>query len=400
MSHELRTPLNGILGFSELMLRYQDTSDARPIKHLQAIRRGGQHLLNLINDILDLSKIEAGKFELDLQTISIQTLCRECLSMIQPRADRKRLLLSLEVDYRIDQVSLDARRVQQMIINLLSNAVKFTPEQGQIRLSMLLAYGSQLLEDFRPDASTVNASTPYLCISVEDTGIGIPDDKKHLLFQPFQQIDSSLTRRHDGTGLGLALTRRLAEMHGGTVSLRARTDQGSTFRIWLPLNEHRQTAVPAGRSINHTVSPSANTQSSTLFTPTVLVVEDQPYNQALITEVLELEGFAVELISDGQVMMDTIQSGLTTEKSRPGLMLMDIQLPNVDGLQLIRTLKLHPSWKMVPIIAVTAMAMVGDRDRCLKMGADDYIAKPIDIRLLVQKVRSLMSLEGSEISAS
>jgi CheY-like chemotaxis protein len=354
-------------------------------------------LLNLINDILDLSKIESGKFDLDLETVSIQELCRECLSMVQPRADRKRLLLSLELDYRIDKVNLDARRVRQMVINLLSNAIKFTPEKGRVRLSVILAYGGQLLEDFRPDASTVNVSTPYLCISVEDTGIGIPEEKRNLLFRPFQQIDASLTRQHEGTGLGLALTKRLAEMHGGTVSLKSEPEVGSTFRIWLPLNELREMSPLATD-----VQPTAHQRRQQVKASddsvglTILVIEDQPYNQALITEVLELEGFSVDLVADGRAMMEMIDADLVSGNNRPRLILMDIQLPEVDGLQLIRRLKAHAQWQAIPIIAVTAMAMPGDRDRCLAAGADDYITKPLDFDLLLNKVHALTLPSGSK----
>jgi len=392
MSHELRTPLNSILGFSELILKQLQDPETRQAGHAKAIRRSGQHLLNLINDILDLSKIESGKFDLDLEPISIPDLCRDCLNMVQPRADRKRLLLSLELDARIDRVDLDARRVRQMIINLLSNAIKFTPEKGRVRLSVMLAYGSQLLDDFRPDGSTVNISTPYLRIAVEDTGIGIPAERRHLLFQPFQQIDASLTRRHDGTGLGLALTKRLAEMHGGTVSLKMDQEVGSTFCIWLPLNEMRQPAVaplPAAAAPlveAETAAPAAAAARG----QQVLVVEDQPYNQALITEILEMQGFRVDLISDGQVMQTLIHAGSVTENSRPDLILLDIQLPGVDGLQLLRELTSQALWRSVPVIAVTAMAMPGDRDRCLSAGADDYITKPIDFDQLVQKCHDLM----------
>ncbi|WP_204141012.1 ATP-binding protein [Halomicronema sp. CCY15110] len=396
MSHELRTPLNSILGFSELMLKQLPADDTRRAGHTKAIRRSGQHLLNLINDILDLSKIESGKFELDLENVSVQNLCRECLSMVQPRADRKRLLLSLELDYRIDRVNLDARRVRQIIINLLSNAIKFTPEQGKVRLSVVLAYGSQLLEDFRPDDSTVNVSTPYLCIAVEDTGIGISPEKRALLFRPFQQIDSSLTRRHEGTGLGLALTKRLAEMHGGTVSLKTDTEVGSTFCIWLPLHEMRDVAPAAAEPTVDQPASSDKTSDGKAFNgQSVLVVEDQPYNQALITEVLEMEGFTVDLVSDGHAMMATMTSELVTGKSLPGLILMDVQLPGVDGLTLIQALRQHPLWQGVPIMAVTAMAMPGDRDRCLAAGADDYITKPIDFDLLMQKTRQLTQATAS-----
>ncbi len=238
VSHELRTPLNGILGFADLLHRQTGGSlTSRQIRHVEAIEKSGQHLLQLINDILDLSKIEAGKAELDLAPVSIQKLCNQCLKMIQPRAEKKRIAVSVELDHLVEQASLDERRVCQILINLLSNALKFTPEQGTVRLGGRLAYGTQLKQEFRPDCGPVNSSTPYLCLEVTDSGIGIPEDKLYLLFRPFQQLDSSLTRRHEGTGLGLAMTKRLAELHGGTVSVESRVNQGSTFRVWLPLTE-------------------------------------------------------------------------------------------------------------------------------------------------------------------
>jgi two-component system, sensor histidine kinase len=236
MSHELRTPLNSILGFTELLKRQiGDTLTPRQLNHLQAIEKSGQHLLQLINDILEFSKIEAGRAELELAPVSIQALFRQCLKMIQPHANQKQIALSIEIDYCLEEVVLDERRVRQMLIHLLSNAVKFTPEEGRVKLGGRLAYGAQLQQEVRPDRSPVNPNTPYLCLEVIDNGIGIPDDRLHLLFRPFQQLDSSLARSHEGTGLGLALTKRLAELHGGTVSVESQENSGSTFRVWLPL---------------------------------------------------------------------------------------------------------------------------------------------------------------------
>lgn len=392
MSHELRTPLNSILGFSDLMLRQtKEPLSERQINHLRVIEKSGQHLLQLINDILDLSKIEAGKADLDLQLISMQDLCRQCLKMIQPRADKKRLTLYLELDYRLDQVWLDERRVRQMTINLLSNAVKFTPEGGQIKLSGRLAYGNQLLQDFRPDRSPINSSTPYLCLEVTDSGIGIAEDKWSLLFRPFQQVDTSLSRRHEGTGLGLALTKRLAELHGGTVSVTSIEGEGSTFRIWLPLTEQREELAAASESLQPTSDATSNNQATSQGqVPRVLVVEDQLYNQILISEFLELEGYAVELISDGRTMLEAIHSPFVTHTALPSLILMDVQLPEIDGFELMRQLKAHPVWRQVPVIAVTAMAMAGDRDRCLEAGADAYLSKPLDFTVALNQIRSLM----------
>lgn len=401
MSHELRTPLNSILGFSDLLQRQTGGKlTERQMNHVKAIEKSGQHLLQLINDILDLSKIEAGKVELDLEPVSIHELCTQCLKMIQPRAETKKLALSLELDYQIGLVLLDERRVRQMLINLLSNAVKFTPEGGKVKLAGRLAYGTQLAEDVRPDQSPVNSGTPYLCLEAIDSGIGVPQDKWHLLFRPFQQVDSSLTRRHEGTGLGLALTKRLAELHGGTVSFQSAVGEGSTFRIWLPLRELPREvarevdraavtlgAIPFGIASLHA---DVGNERAASDVKRILVVEDQPLNQILIAELLESEGYTVELICDGGAMLETIYSPLVKSSSLPDLILMDIQLPEVDGLELIRQLKAHPLWRKIPTIAVTAMAMPGDRDRCLQAGADGYLSKPIDVNQVLAAVESFI----------
>lgn len=396
MSHELRTPLNSILGFADLLQRQTAGSlSPRQLIHVQAIEKSGQHLLQLINDILDLSKIEAGKAELELAPVSIPELCNGCLKMIQPRAQKKRLALSLELDYRLHDVLLDERRVRQILINLLSNAVKFTPEEGRIKLGGKLAYGCQLNKEFRPDRSPINCSTPYLCLEVIDSGIGIPEDKLHLLFRPFQQIDSSLTRRHEGTGLGLALTKRLAELHGGTVSVESKENEGSTFRVWLPLTEMRSSKQANTREFERQAFGTVvlNPELSRNNAKRILAVEDQPFNQALLSEVLELEGYAVEWLHDGKAMLERLHSSGVTPDALPHLILMDIQLPEVDGFELIRQLKAHPLWHRVPVIAVTAMAMAGDRDRCFEAGADDYFSKPLDLEKLTTTVHSFVEAQ-------
>lgn len=389
MSHELRTPLNSILGFAELLLQQTLGSlTEKQIKYTRIIAESGQHLLGLINDVLDLAKIESGTAELELQPVAIAELCTQCLEMIQHRADKKRLILSRDIDLRLGQVDLDERRVRQMLINLLSNAVKFTPEGGEIKFSCRLSYGSQLQRELRPDCSPINPSTPYLCLEVKDTGIGIAKDKWKLLFRPFQQVDASLTRQHEGTGLGLALTKRLAELHGGTVSLESVENQGSTFRVWLPLTEMRAQLAVCSSAVN--LSPIGDQGIfSTQEAKRIWVVEDQPYNQALIMEVMELAGYIVEVIPDGNVMKEMIESG-TTRQLMPDLILLDIQLPKVDGFEILRYLKASSKWQSVPVIAVTAMAMTGDRERCLAAGASSYLSKPLNLNLLKEKVQTLI----------
>ncbi|NJR51024.1 MAG: sensor histidine kinase [Leptolyngbyaceae cyanobacterium CSU_1_3] len=244
-SHELRTPLNAIIGCVRLIQDGCCDDREEELEFLQQADDAAIHLLKIINDLLDIAKIEAGKVELNLQPIQIKELCRQCMKMVQPGAEMKRLKLNMEVDQRIDSVLVDERRVRQMVINLLSNAVKFTPEGGQVKLAIGLGFGQQLEQDTRPDRSPINPNTPYLRVAVQDSGIGIPEDRWHLLFRPFQQVDSSLTRKHEGTGLGLALTKRLAELHGGTLSFTSTIGQGSTFRIWLPLLEPSTDLLPS-----------------------------------------------------------------------------------------------------------------------------------------------------------
>ncbi|MGI0489761.1 sensor histidine kinase [Pantanalinema rosaneae CENA516] len=238
-SHELRTPLNAIIGCVRLVRDNCCDTRAEELEFLQQADDAAIHLLKIINDLLDISKIEAGKVELNLQPVEIQALCHQCLRMIQPGAEKKRLTLALDVDESIGEVPLDERRVRQMVINLLSNAVKFTPEGGHVKLSSQIRYGQHLMQDNRPDHSPINPDTPYLCLEVKDSGIGIPKERWNLLFRPFSQVDSSLTRKHEGTGLGLALTKRLVELHGGTLSFQSTPGAGSIFRIWLPYDNDR-----------------------------------------------------------------------------------------------------------------------------------------------------------------
>ena len=274
-SHELRTPLNAIVGCVRLVRDGCCDDRQEELEFLQQADDAALHLLKIINDLLDIAKIEAGKVELNLQPIGIPELCRQCLKMVQPGAQMKRINLSLQLDDQVECISLDERRVRQMVINLLSNAVKFTPEAGDVTLTARLGYGYQLEQDTRPDLSPVNPKTAYLCLEVADSGIGIPKDRWHLLFRPFQQIDSSLTRKHEGTGLGLALTKRLAELHGGTLSFRSVPGQGSVFRIWLPALAVKATA--AGELASPTTAPS----------PTPVATRPTPLPSALPSEVVE-----------------------------------------------------------------------------------------------------------------
>jgi len=234
-SHELRTPLNAIIGSVRLVRDGCCDSPEEVVEFLQQADDAAIHLLKIINDLLDISRIEVGQIELNLQPVNIQALCEQCLKMVQPSAEKKRLHVSSAIAHDLTAIPLDERRVRQMVINLLSNAVKFTPEGGFVKLRAWRGSGVQLEQENRPDRSPVNPATPYLCLEVTDSGIGIAPERWHLLFRPFQQIDASSTRNYEGTGLGLSLTKRLVELHGGTLSFDSTPGKGSTFRIWLPM---------------------------------------------------------------------------------------------------------------------------------------------------------------------
>ncbi len=396
MSHELRTPLNSIIGFSQLLDRQTSGPLSEKQRHqIQAIAKSGNHLLELLNDILDLSKVESGKMELELSLLNLEELCEQCMTTIQPRAQMKNLHLSQNIEPSLPVVRLDPRRIRQILINLLSNAIKFTPEGGNIELAAYLAKGKQIYEDLRPDQSTVSPEKDYLCLQVSDSGIGIPDSKWHLLFQPFQQVDASLSRQHEGTGLGLSLTRRLAELHGGTVSFQSQVQVGSTFRVWLPLNRETPASEETSELADTEVAVASSGESMAALSSQdrrrrILIVEDQPLNQMFISEVLETEGYAVETVDDGQLMQDKIETlPADTNQSLPDVVLMDIQLPRIDGFELIQKMRSHPQWRSIPIIAITALAMPGDKNRCLEAGANTYISKPLTIEALLDSLKNL-----------
>jgi len=236
-SHELRTPLNAIIGSIRLIRDGCCDGPEEEMDFLQQADDAAIHLLKIINDLLDISKIEVGQIELNLQPVDIHRLCEKCLRWVQPLAERKHLDVAIIVDPELPPITLDERRVRQMLINLVSNAVKFTPEGGYVKLRAWRGYGYQLEKEHRPDRSPITPNKPYLCFEVKDSGIGIAPEHWHLLFRPFQQIDSSSTRNYEGTGLGLALTKRLVELHGGTLSFNSTLGQGSIFRVWLPAPE-------------------------------------------------------------------------------------------------------------------------------------------------------------------
>jgi PAS domain S-box-containing protein len=489
MSHELRTPLNAILGLSEALLEevYGDLTE-KQIQSLTTIEQSGKHLLDLINDILDLSKIESGRMELQLSPTSIRDLCEYSLSFVRQQARQKDIRLSSQILGEPGEILVDDRRLRQVLINLLSNAVKFTLEGGSIELRV----------QTYPDNETIQ-------FSVIDTGIGIAPDDIQKLFQPFVQLDSSLSRRYAGTGLGLALVRRIVEMHGGSVAVESQVDRGSCFTItlpWqnddrassaviaaataeLPLPQIQQALIiedseaaanqigrylgelgtkavvyPQGEgaleaalqlhpdviildilllhssgwevleklkqnpttqaipvivvsvmdersrgiqlgaadyllkpmsrqqlnqslrrvfaSTTPAAAPDLSAPSLPVDAPLILLAEDNEANISTLTDYLQMHGAQIILARNG------LEAVHMAQQHQPNLILMDIQMPGMDGLEATRRIRAEPQLAHIPIVALTALAMPGDRERCLAAGAVAYLIKPVSLKPLMK----------------
>ena len=366
MSHELRTPLNAILILTESLEEgVYGALNQNQLVTLRTISESGHHLLALINDILDLSKIEAGRFELNFSMVDLHALCQASMRMVKQQALLKRLKLELNLDLGVSQIRADERRLKQILVNLLSNAVKFTPDGGSIQLAI-----------------RGNVTARQLAISVHDTGIGIPPEKQALLFQPFTQLDSSLARKYDGTGLGLALVRRLTELHGGQVSLVSEPERGSCFTVTLPWDGEAQQAEPSA-SLDQLFYAHQGPSSPSL--PRVLLVADaSPHNSASYTHLHTL-GMPVTLVSHRPVL------GELAQELQPGLIVMELHDPIDEDLPTIRRLRSYQDLLPIPILAIAATDRADNRERCLAAGSSAYISCPLSLEDLQQLLPALLS---------
>ncbi|MBK8782663.1 MAG: PAS domain S-box protein [Anaerolineales bacterium] len=368
MSHELRTPLNGILGFSETLLEgVRGPLNERQGQALEIIQSSGQHLLGLINDILDVAKIESGKFELQLETLVVNDICNSSLNFIKQMAVKK----SISVEYSSRPASstliADPKRLKQILVNLLNNAVKFTPEKGRVKLDVL-----------------ADAETGLMRFSVTDTGIGIAPEDQRKLFQPFVQVDSSLSRQYEGTGLGLMLVKKLVEMHNGSVEMKSEPGNGSCFTFTLPWSEEVQEKHTQSLTDDKEKSMAPGLGSAKRTHTKILLAEDNEANVTAIMDYLEFHGYEVTVAHDGREVFSK------AEKMLPDIVLMDIQMPNVNGFEATRRLRSDPRFATVPIIALTAFAMSGDRERCLAAGMNEYLSKPVKLKELQQMIERFL----------
>ena len=360
MSHEIRTPMNAVLGMTNLVLAAGIGAENR--ENLETVKLAGESLLVLLNDILDLSKIEAGRMPLDAVPFSLRRCLDSCVQTLKVEAVRKGLDLASEISRDVpDALVGDPPRIRQIVINLLGNAVKFT-DRGRVRLEVVREKTAPAGVDLR--------------FSVSDTGIGIPRDKQAIIFEPFRQADGSTTRRYEGTGLGLAISARLVEAMGGRIAVESEPGVGSRFHFSV-----RFQSAPA-------VAPE---EAAVLFAPpseaparrlSILLAEDNPVNQKLAARLLGKRGHDVTVVGTGREALAEVQN------KEFDLVLMDVQMPEMDGLEATAVIREREkiTGDRLPVIAMTANAMTGDREKCLQAGMDDYISKPFQSEELIQKV--------------
>ncbi|NTU81886.1 MAG: PAS domain-containing protein, partial [Chloroflexales bacterium] len=376
MSHELRSPLNAILGFSEsLQDEIYGPLSERQHTAMRHVETSGQHLLALITDILDLSKVEAGRMSLAVERVRLAEVCQASLLFVKGLATKKSLRLNFVLSDPAAHLEADPKRLKQILVNLLSNAVKFTPDGGQVGLEV-----------------TPDDAAGEVRFAVRDTGIGIAPEDLMRLFQPFVQLDSSLSRQHEGTGLGLALVRRLAELHGGTVLAESEPGVGSCFTLVLP----QHPSVP-GAEPQPVVAPTEPIRGALdpvrvrdpgrepgAASARILLAEDNEANILTTSDYLQARGFAVSVARTGPEALAAAVA------HQPDLILMDVQLPELDGLALTRQLRVLPAFVSTPIIALTALTMPHDRERCLAAGANAYLSKPVRLKELVTLIDQLL----------
>ncbi|MHC5158392.1 MAG: response regulator [Planctomycetota bacterium] len=374
MSHELRTPMNAIVGFSEVLA--DDVLSEEHRSYVDMVIENGKNLLHLIDDILDYSRVESGKMDIDIRECRVGDLISETESMLRPVASKKNLAFEvLQCDMIPETIQTDPLRLRQCLTNLIENAVKFT-EAGYVYVDVgLINYDGEA----------------FLQFIIEDTGIGIPEDQLSLIFESFTQADSAMTRKYGGTGLGLAITKRLVTLLGGHISVASTEGKGSAFAFEIPTGvQWPDMNVPVWNKylpvdeINETLETE---KGHVMYNGKVLVAEDNPSNQKLIAILLRKMGLDVVLVDDGLQAVE--QCGQQTFD----LILMDMQMPRMNGYDAVR--QLRSQGVQTPIIAVTANAMSGDDQKCIDVGCDGYLSKPIDRKKLEELIGQYLGVQAA-----
>ncbi len=384
MSHELRTPLNAILGMTETLDEqvYGEVNE-RQQDALKTIAKSGKHLLQLISDILDLSKIESNQVTLNCQPTKIDKVCQDSLIFIKQQAFKKQIQTHLQIQPSLPELFLDERRICQVLINLLNNAVKFTPEEGSITLQVTTVEAETNPENLSSTEASANSSQTWIRFSVIDTGIGISQENIEKLFQPFVQVDSALNRQYSGTGLGLSVVKKIIELHGGKSGVTSKEGEGSHFWFDLPCDNLLFKSTP--NLSRDSLASTQETSNSPLSACRILLAEDNLSNIKTISGYLVAKGYQVITAYNGEEAIHKAKS------EHPDLILMDIQMPKLDGLEAIKQIRQDSEIKDIPIIALTALAMQGDRQKCLDAGATDYLSKPITLRELTTMIEKIVS---------
>ncbi len=375
VSHELRTPLHAISGY-ESLLNMSGLNEIQS-EYCKKINIGAQRLLETINDILDFSAFETGEIKIERHSFSVADTLHDICDMFMPSAEQKNLKLSIRINENIpDSIQTDPKRLRQIIVSLINNAIKFT-EHGSISVN------ATLLQSLNKDE--LNHSS-YLKISVKDTGIGINEVEFERIFTPFYQVDGSITRLYGGTGLGLAMSNKIIELMGGKISLKSHLDKGSTFTILLPLlakeNQDLNKKIEKPTLQSHDQTTSDIDEISPLSDKKIIIVEDNEINAELLTLLLNDIGYSTDIAENGKVFLEMIA------ENNYGLVLMDCQMPILNGYDATKQYrKSENADTHIPIIAVTANAMAGDKEKCLASGMDDYIAKPVQPNILKKTIK-------------
>ena len=393
MSHEIRTPMTAILGFTENLLD-PDLPESERLNAVYTIRRNGDHLLQIINDILDLSKIKAGKLEIERLHCCPVQIVSDVQSLVQGHADDRKLVFTTEYVGAIPEtIHTDPTRLKQILVNLIGNAIKFT-ETGSVHLVTHFLNSDP--------ANGTRLDEPLLQFDVIDTGVGLTPEQMSKLFRPFMQADASTARKYGGSGLGLMISKHLARMLGGDITVQSKFGEGSTFRVTIatgPLDGVRMLDNPDEATVAKQQDAAETQPAAAPLDCHVLLAEDGPDNQHLISFVLRKAGVRVTIVENGQEAVDKVLGAMIgrRESDPPepfDIILMDMQMPVMNGYE--ATGLLRQKGYTGPIIALTANAMASDRDKCIRVGCDDYATKPIDRKKIMEMIRK--NLDAATVS--